>query len=153
MRRLAAASLLATVVLAALVLGGCGVRPSEVITGRPAPGGSVEGIPLYLLADGQLTLVLRTAKQVDPLTLLALGPTVEESGRGLTSEVPPEIAPIERSTDPGGGRVAVKTGFDVTALSTTAVDQIVCTASPGRLPVSFVGPGDRLGPLVCPLPF
>jgi len=146
MRRLVFALL-----LAASMLGGCGVRPSEVITGRPAPGGSAEGIPLYLLADGQLTLVLRTAKQVDPLTLLALGPTVEERGRGLTSEVPPGILPIARSTDPGG--VVVRTGFDVTALSTAAVDQIVCTASPGRLPVSFVGPGDRLGPLVCPLPF
>ncbi|MEV4497721.1 hypothetical protein AB0J84_18765 [Micromonospora arborensis] len=57
--RRAGRALLAGGLLLTLLVAGCGVRPSRVITGRSAVSGPSQGTGLYLLAQGELVLVLR----------------------------------------------------------------------------------------------
>ncbi|MGP4021268.1 GerMN domain-containing protein [Saccharopolyspora sp. 5N708] len=139
---------------------GCGVRPSGVIPGAPAPSGPIEGDAFYLVFNGELTPVVRAAGERSPsgaLALLAAGPTAEERAQGFTSEVPPDAEPIvltSRASD-----MTVRLGTDVTQLSTMAVDQIVCTAVNAtaqdqptrRLEVTLVGRGRTRAPQTCPL--
>ena len=74
--------LLAWVVLIAVLDAGCGVRPTGVITGRPAPTGAVEGATLYFLANSSLTMVRRTTHQhlspTQTLVLLQAGPNPDD---------------------------------------------------------------------------
>ncbi|SNT11716.1 hypothetical protein SAMN05421812_103238 [Asanoa hainanensis] len=145
--------LLAVGALLALVLAGCGVRPSDVITGGPAPASTVEGVRFYLLSDDQPTVVLRGLKPMkldDLLSLLADGPTEAERAAGLTSEVPPGIAPVKVGT--AGDGVLVSLSTDVRGLSVLAVVQIVCTIQgvAGAAPVTLVNGEQRRGPLSCP---
>ncbi|WP_232234150.1 hypothetical protein [Micromonospora chokoriensis] len=142
---------------------GCGVRPSIVITGRPAVSGPSQGIGLYLLRQGELVLVLRPAKaQGTPdtaLALLAAGPDQTERGRGLTSEVPAGIAPVTSEVDQAGD-LTVRTASAARALSENAVNQIVCTAADAAAqaglvvsfaPVTIVGPDGTRPPQPCPI--
>ncbi|MEV0716035.1 PP2C family serine/threonine-protein phosphatase [Asanoa sp. NPDC050611] len=154
-RVLAGVCALLVVPLVAL-LGGCGVRPSGVITGGPAPTAAVGGTRIYLLSDGEPTLVLRGGKPIEPtevLRMLAAGPTDAERAQGFTTEVPSELAPAKIGFDAGSTLVSVST--DVGALSVLAVVQIVCTvqamtvATPAT-PVTLVSDGQRRGPLSCP---
>ena len=76
-------ALLAGGLLLTLLAAGCGVRPSAVITGRPPVSGPARGTGLYLLAQGELVLVLRPVN-TDPspaaaLPLLAAGPAGERT--------------------------------------------------------------------------
>jgi hypothetical protein len=123
-----------------LLLTGCGVQPSAVILGAPAPRGQVSGTALYLVFNGKLTLVLRPTSG-NPLDLLAAGPTDQERSQGFTSDVPPDIAPVSVVD------TIVTVSTDVSALSTMAVDQIVCTAGAS---VTLVGQGHSRGPVNCP---
>jgi hypothetical protein len=123
-----------------LLVTACGVRPSDVIVGGPAPTATAV-IPVYLVSDGRVTPVSRP----DPasgLAQLAVGPTTAEREQGYTTEVPAGV-----SLEAAGSTVTVST--DVTSLSTNAVDQIVCTAALG--PVTLVGGGQTRGPLECPV--
>jgi hypothetical protein len=136
-----------------MLLAGCGVRPSDVITGGSAPVGTVEGVRLYLLSDGEPTLVLRALKPVfldDVLNLLAAGPDPTEQQAGFTSEVPAGIAPVKVGAR--GDSTVVSLSTDVGALSVLAVVQIVCTvqamASDGS--VTLVSGEQSRGPLQCP---
>ncbi len=93
-RRTGRALLAGGLLLGTLLAAGCGVRPSPVITGRSAVSGPAQGIWLYLVAQGELVLVLRPVNHgpADPpseaLARLAAGPQQNERAQGLTSEVP-----------------------------------------------------------------
>jgi hypothetical protein len=149
--------LLAWVVLIAVLGAGCGVRPSGVITGRPAPTGAAEGANLYLLADSSLRLVRRPTRQhLSPTQTLALlqdGPNRDERAENLTSEVPTGLDPVTITID-ASGNVDVVVSADVTRLSTTAFDQIVCTvrdALSTTAPVTITSDAATRGPRICPL--
>jgi hypothetical protein len=136
------------------LLSACGVRPSGVITGGPAPANTISGIRLYLIADGQPTLVARPLKPLqqsaDIVNLLAAGPSEAEDAAGFTSEVPPGIAPAKVSFEGSGTSVGLSAEVDT--LSVLAVNQIVCTvqASVNDGPVTLVSSASRRGPLTCP---
>ncbi|MFI6762197.1 hypothetical protein ACIBF5_23965 [Micromonospora sp. NPDC050417] len=147
-------------------LAGCGVRPSGVIVGGGAPAGPVQEVPagtrLYLVSNINLTLVVRdTGRELslpETLALLTDGPDARERAQGLTSEVPPEARVVEVASGPTGPTVTYSS--DVTALSATAVAQIVCTVDgaltadgqgAGPAPVTLVGRGRSRGPQSCPV--
>ena len=145
--------LLSVVVLAGILLAGCGVRPSGVITGGPAPAGTVDGVRFYLIADGEPALVLRGLKPTAPdevLRLLAAGPSHVEQQEGFSSEVPAAIVPATVGFD--GDSTLVSLSTDVRTLSVLAVVQIVCTvqATTDNAPVTLVSGEQRRGPLRCP---
>jgi hypothetical protein len=160
--------LLAWVVLIAMLNAGCGVRPSGVITGGPAPTGPAlvrpgappargEGADLYFLADSSLTPVHRpTRLRPSPTQTLAMlqdGPNGEERAANLTSEVPAGLDTVTVTTD-ASGNVEVVVSADVTKLSATAVDQIVCTvrdALATTAPITLTSGAASRGPRTCPL--
>jgi hypothetical protein len=150
---------LAWVALLAVFAAGCGVRPSGVITGGPAPTGPAEGVALYFLADSSLTPVLRSTRQFQPLSatqillLLQNGPDEDERAANLTSEVPTGLRPVAVTTA-ASGAVEVVVSVDVRTLSTTAVDQIVCTVSEALSttePITVTSHAASRGPRICPL--
>jgi len=130
----------ALVLATALLATACGVRPSDVILGGPAPT-ATSTIPVFWVSDGHVTPVLRPDSG-SGLALLATGPTTAEAEQGYTTEVPAGIV-----FGTAGSTVTVS--VDVTSLSTNAVDQIVCTAATGD--VTLVGGGQTRGPLTCPV--
>lgn len=140
---------------ALVALAGCGVQPSGIIYGSAPPSGAV--VPatftsLYLVADGQLAPVARSAgpmSRAAGLEMLAQGPTEQERARGLTSEVPAAAAPFSVTADVSG-RTVVTTSAPAGELSALAVDQIACTASDGGQ-VMIIGAGSNSGPVMCPL--
>ncbi|MEN3609836.1 hypothetical protein AAH979_09830 [Plantactinospora sp. ZYX-F-223] len=157
--RVAVAALALLTALAA----GCGVRPSAVITGGAAPPGPAQGVGLFFVAEHRVTLVLRPSTppgSVDgALALLLAGPDPTERELGYTTEIPSGAAPATvAASDPSG--TTVRLGTDVTALSATAVDQIVCTvryALPDGEPtdrtlVTLTGPDGSRGPRGCDPP-
>ncbi|MEU5963900.1 hypothetical protein ABZ777_22085 [Micromonospora parva] len=128
-------ALLAAALLLGPLLAGCGVRPSAVITGRPAVSGPAQGVGLYLVAQGELVLVLRPARgdssPTKALALLAAGPQPNERGQGLTSDVPTGLNPVVEVTPAAGrfGGLTVRVTGTTQTLSATATDQIICTVS------------------------
>jgi hypothetical protein len=149
--------LLAWVVLIAVLSAGCGVRPSGVITGNPAPAAPSEGATLYFLADSSLRMVRRTTRQhlspTQTLVLLQAGPSRDERAENLTSEVPTGLDPVTVTID-ASGNVEVVVSADVTTLSTTAVDQIVCTVHDTlstTAPITLTSDAAIQGPRSCPL--
>lgn len=148
--------LLAWLVLIAVLVAGCGVRPSGVISGGPAPTERVRGVALYFLAGSSLTPVLRPLRQhlspTQTLMLLQHGPNGDERAAHLTSEVPTGLGPATVTAD-ASGDVDVVVSADVTTLSSTAVDQIVCTvrdALSTTAPVTLTGGTATRGPRTCP---
>jgi hypothetical protein len=149
--------LLAWVVLIAVLNAGCGVRPSGVITGRPAPAGPAEGATLYFLDNSSLRMVRRsTGQHLSPtqtLVLLQAGPDRDDRAANLTSEVPTGLDPVTVTID-ASGNVDVVVSADVTTLSTTAVDQVVCTvrdALSTTAPITLTSDAATRGPRICPL--
>jgi hypothetical protein len=150
--------------LTACVGTGCGVRPSGVITGGPAPTKQVlDGPPptwgatLYFVAGPAVAPVIRPTRQrLSPAQVLALlqnGPDGDERAAALTSEVPAGLDPVAVTAD-AAGKVDVLVSVDVTTLSATAVDQIVCTvrdALPTAAAVTVTGGAASRGPQTCPL--
>lgn len=133
-------------IIAVLLVASCGVRPTGVIRGGPAPTGSVAGANVFLLLDGKLTSVTRPDSLFsEGLALLTAGPTAQEQAQGFTSEVPPGLTLTAQNG-------TVTSSADVSGLSTLAVDQIVCTAvaAAGVSPVTLVGGGQIRGPARCP---
>jgi hypothetical protein len=119
-----------------LLLTACGIQPTGVIAGGPAPDIKVSGTVLYFVRDGALTpiTVPDSERPEEALNTLARG-----TGRpGYTSEVPASIAPVRLT--PNGLVLAGGTA----GLSTTAIDQIVCTAG---TEFQIVGLGKRSCPL------
>jgi hypothetical protein len=149
--------LLAWVVLIAVLTAGCGVRPSGVITGGPAPTAPAEGVSLYFLANSALVRVHRpTPQHLSPTQAVALlqgGPSGDDGFANLTSEVPTRLDPVTVTTD-ASGNVDVVVTADVTTLSTTAVDQIVCTVGDvlsTTAPITLTSGAATRGPRICPL--
>jgi hypothetical protein len=149
--------LLVWVVLIALLTAGCGVRPSAVISGRPAPTAPTEGVTLYFLADSSLRMVRRsTGQHLSPtqtLVMLAAGPDPDDQAANLTSEVPSQLDPVAVITD-ASGHVDVAVSVDVTTLSTGAVDQIVCTVRDTlstTAPITLTSTAATREPRTCPL--
>ena len=153
---------LAWLVLVA-ALTGCGVRPSGVISGGPAPTDHLappveqpKDVTLYFLAGSSLTPVLRPARQrlrpVQALALLEQGPGDAERAANLTSEVPTGLNPVTVTID-ASGNVDVVVSADVTTLSNPAVDQIVCTvrdALSATAPITLTSGAATRGPRMCP---
>jgi hypothetical protein len=138
--------------VALLLAGGCGVRPSGVIRGVPAPNIELgDGTALYLVYDGKPVLTVRghdaSSAPTDALTLLAAGPTPDERERGLTSEVPADAVPV--AVADSRNLVTITLSTNVSTLSVVAVQQIACTVATGT-PVIVAGGGERRGPLSCP---
>jgi hypothetical protein len=144
-----------------VVLAGCGVRPSGVISGVPAPSGPVvpeasNSTKLYFLMGGQPTASQRQRTRTEPadvLALLAAGPDDDERAAGLTTQVPANAAPVSVEGAPSG--VTVTLGTDVSALSTVATEQIACTlrhqdSAASVPPITLIGGGHSRGPLACP---
>jgi hypothetical protein len=149
--------LLAWVMLIAMLGAGCGVRPSGVIIGGPAPTAPAEGVNLYFLTDSSLIRMRRETRQrLSPTQALALlqgGLNSEERAANLTSEVPTALDPVTVTTA-ATGNVDVVVSADVTTLSTAAVDQIVCTvrdALSTTAPVTLTSNTATRGPQICPL--
>ncbi|MFI9454242.1 GerMN domain-containing protein [Amycolatopsis sp. NPDC052450] len=143
--------------LIASVVAGCGVRPSAVIAGAPAPTGPANGAVLYFLSGGQPVRVLRPLAEelppASPIDLLAAGPDESERERDYTTEVPPGTAVLDQTAGPNGVTVTLSIG--VAGLSAMAVDQIVCTARDalgGSAQITLRDEGTTRGPLSCPLP-
>ncbi|MET0135263.1 MAG: hypothetical protein ABW215_16920 [Kibdelosporangium sp.] len=143
------ASLLSGIVL---LLSACGVQPSGVIAGGPAPLGSIEGTVLYLVSNQTLTTVLRPRDHelspAETLTLLVAGPTAEEQAAHIDSDIPVGIGALTVTGD------TVMLPVDVTSLSTMAVEQFVCTlatiSDPGT-EITLTGQGQTLTPRRCPI--
>lgn len=145
-------------VLVAVLAAGCGVRPSGVITGGPAPSAEAGGTVLYFLAGSAATPVLRpTGERLSPEQALALlqdGPTGAERAVELTSQVPAGLDPVGVRTDAAGG-VEIVVSADVTTLSAAAVDQVVCTVQDALAtdaPVTLTRGAGRREPRTCPRP-
>jgi hypothetical protein len=126
-----------------LLLAGCGVQPTEPITGTQATG-----TVLYLIQNGSLVPVLRPTRYQtlsgETLAMLADNPTAAERDLGLTTEVPAGSGPfrVERTT--------ITLQVDPYSLSALAAAQIVCTAAiPG--PATLVGGGQVRGSVTCPV--
>jgi sporulation and spore germination protein len=140
-----------------VLIAGCGVRPSGVIRGGPAPTAPAEGANLYFLHDSALRLVRRPTRQhLSPTQTLALlqdGPGRDERAENLTSEVPTGLDPVTVTID-ASGNIDVVVSADVTTLSTVAVDQIVCTvrdALSTTAPITLTSDAATRGPRICPL--
>ncbi|MEV4867882.1 hypothetical protein [Streptomyces syringium] len=146
-------------------LAGCGIEPTEVIdVGYPATGAKRPGVPatqavLYFAYPGGVVPVSRPAGDAvsaeDAVPLLLKGPNEPERLRGYYSELP-KVGGVDviTSTD----RVVIRLGTDVSRLTRTARNQLVCTAAhngvPGKLPadevkVSLVGGGKSVTDQVC----
>lgn len=158
-RRIGVAAVLAAATI--VVLAGCGVRPSGVISGVPAPSGPVvpeasNSTKLYFLMGSQPTASQRQRTRTEPadvLALLAAGPDDDERAAGLTTQVPANAAPVSVEGAPSG--VTVTLGTDVSALSTVATEQIACTlrhqdSAASVPPITLIGGGHSRGPLACP---
>ncbi|MFC6016244.1 hypothetical protein ACFP2T_08545 [Plantactinospora solaniradicis] len=153
----------AALALLMILAAGCGVRPTGVITGGPAPEGPARSVTLFFVTDHHLALVLRpntpTASIDDTLALLLAGPDPTERTLGYSTEIPADAGPAETTSGPSGTTVNLSGG--VTALSPTAVDQIVCTVrnampdgepTDGSAMVTLSGPDGSRGPLTCSPP-
>ncbi|MEU5936741.1 hypothetical protein [Micromonospora sp. NPDC047187] len=158
-------ALLAGGLLLTLLAAGCGVRPSAVITGRPPISGPAQGSWLYLLAQGELVLVLRPVN-TDPspaaaLSLLAAGPQENERAQGFTSDVPAGLDPVTVTAGADrSGDLTVRANIAAQALSGRAVDQIICTtvaaaaqvsAANAATTVTIVGSDGARPPRACPI--
>ncbi|MEU7800105.1 hypothetical protein AB0B10_12595 [Micromonospora arborensis] len=171
-------ALLAGGLLLTLLVAGCGVRPSPVITGRSAVSGPSQGTGLYLLAQGEIVLVLRPAaagaspatavvspatadaSPANALALLVAGPDDNERGQGFTSEVPVGIDPVTVTAGADRSGLTVRTSGAALPLSAHAADQIICTVADAAAqvdlafsftPVTIVGPDGARPPRPCPI--
>jgi hypothetical protein len=140
--------------LTAMLVTSCGVRPTDTITGDPAPTEVLDGVVLFLVNDTILTRVVRPSPNppATNLQLLAQGPTPEESATGLTTELPPTITATAVSAT--AGTLTVRISTPVGALTDLAKDQLICTAQwqSATTTVIVTGPDQTLSPRTCPFP-
>jgi hypothetical protein len=121
----------AGLVLAVLLLTGCGVRPTGVVYAGDAPTATAAASPqaqVFLLAQKMLVPVARAVKPGDPQSVfdaLLAGPTVEERRRGLITA----LIGVQRITvhELDGTTLLIETVPPVAKLSPLAFEQIYCT--------------------------
>lgn len=152
-------------VLLAVLLAcvGCGVQPSGVIPGDPAPTGPVNGVTLYFVRNGAVVPTLRaTDTALTPTEamnlLLTGGVDDQEAAIGLRTDLPPGVGPATLTTDATGATLTI--AVDPGPLPPAAKNQLVCTAqsvlaqeSPAAaLSLFIAGPDERIGPMSrCPV--
>jgi hypothetical protein len=139
----------AGLVLAVLLLGGCGVRPTGVVYAGDAPTATASASPqaqvFFLAQQKMLVPVPRTVKAGDVQTVfdaLLAGPTAEERRRGLITA----LVGVQQITvhELDGVTLLVETVPPAAKLSSIAFEQIYCTgmALPDRfMKISFVNGG------------
>ena len=121
------------------MLAGCGVRPTPVLNGAPAPTVSSHELTIYLLSAKGSELVRRTrtySGSVDRATainLLVQGPDEEEKKLGLTTEVPVTTSPVYAPVSN-----VIVLPEDMGPLSKMAQFQLYCTAIASRAKVEGV---------------
>lgn len=121
----------AGLVLAILLITGCGVRPTGVVYAGDPPVATAPGSPrsqVFFLVDGMPTPVRRAASPADPQLVfdaLLHGPTPEERARGLTTELT-EVKKIAVH-DLDGRTLLVETIPPAVKLRPQAYTQIYCT--------------------------
>lgn len=149
----------AGLVLALLLLTGCGIRPTGVVYAGDAPVATASGSPgsqVFLLSQEMLTPVRRTADPADPQRVfdaLLSGPTPDERARGLSTELTglKEIAVHELD----GRAFLVETVPPSPRLPPLAYLQIYCTglllSAQTVLKISFLDGGAApYSPADCP---
>ncbi|GAB2821915.1 hypothetical protein GCM10027176_27840 [Actinoallomurus bryophytorum] len=138
----------AGLVLAVLLLGGCGVRPTGVVYAGDAPTATASASPqaeVFFLARKMLVPVPRTVRPGDVQTVfdaLLAGPTADERKRGLSTV----LIGVQRIAvhELDGVTLLVETEPPAAKLSSIAFEQIYCTAMalPNRfMKISFVNGG------------
>jgi hypothetical protein len=149
----------AGLVLAVLLLAGCGIRPTGVVYAGDAPVATASGSPrsqVFFLAGGVLTPVKRTASPADPQQVfdaLLKGPTLEERARGLSTELT-KIRQISVH-DLDGRALLVETIPPTLKLPPPAFAQIYCTglllSGQTVLKISYLDSGAQpYAPPACP---
>ena len=115
-------------VVAVLLLAGCGVQPSGVTDGGEAPTGVAPGMTLYFVdAHNELSPQLRRTNRLgtisEAMSLLLSGPGSSDLHTEIASTPTQRVAVI---TTPGVIQLLVPLAiYEVTPLG---IDQIVCTA-------------------------
>ena len=139
----------AGLVLAVLLLGGCGVRPTGVVYAGEAPTATATASPqaqVFLLAQKTLVPVPRTVTPGDAQAVfdaLLAGPTLEERRRGLGTA----LAGVQRIAvhEIDATALLVETTPPAVKLPPLAFEQIYCTgmALPDQrfVKISFVNGG------------
>ncbi|WP_163509186.1 hypothetical protein [Fodinicola acaciae] len=145
-----------SILLAVLLVAGCGVRASGTIPGGPAPNVSAVGIALFFVSNGKVSLVLRPGPEPplpEILNTLGAGPNAFERAAGFSTAIPAKAAPITVMMDESS--VDVHISMAPSALSELAVEQLACTAlanqptvAPGG-EVRLAGDGQRID-ISCP---
>lgn len=123
----------------ALLLAGCGVRPSGVEEAGKAPTGLAEGVTLYFVdSDLRLRPQVRQIRHLgsisDALPLLVFGPQEP----GLHTEIR-EVGTARVEVTIFPGVIALRVPFTIEDLSPLGIDQLVCTT----LGVFIQGGGER----------
>ncbi|MDQ0949912.1 hypothetical protein QFZ24_003835 [Streptomyces phaeochromogenes] len=142
--RTAAAALGGLSALLVSTVSGCGINPSgPVHAGAPAsgvqrPGTEARLVRLYFAGPDGIRAVSRPVdRPLGPqqaLDLLLEGPTSAESGRGLTSQVPPIAGRLTATTADGAVDIHVPVKVSTGDLDVTAVSQLACTAAHSEVP-------------------
>ncbi|MCD0443053.1 hypothetical protein LO763_05355 [Glycomyces sp. A-F 0318] len=146
---------------AVLLLAGCGVEPSGVTDGGPAPTGVAPGPTLYFVDGGELRATVRDTGRLgtiaEALSLLLSGP----GDADLDTEIAPTaFAKVEVTVT--GQEVELRVPLSTEEVTPLGIDQIVCTALAAhvqnggsteatvRLRFTLEEPGSR-DPRTCPL--
>ncbi|WP_030561361.1 GerMN domain-containing protein [Streptomyces aureocirculatus] len=140
---------------AALLLSGCGVRPTGVLDGGTAASGLTKGLRLYFVSQaGRLEAVSRpdmpASKVTDPagvIKLLGQGPTAAERASGLTSLVRDEDYEMgyEADVDDGGAVTVRVPQFELDDSSVgdrNLTGQLVCSIARARAMAESTGTAD-----------
>ncbi|MFJ3175631.1 hypothetical protein ACIPJK_33355 [Streptomyces roseus] len=163
-RRRTAAAATAALLLGAVVLTGCGIKPTGVIESGAAgkvvvPGPGTKGTVYFVTADGRLFPVpdrdqpSQSAAAI--LVKLLMGPDEEARAAGLETRLPP--LDIKKQGASAGtsmlsdDTIGVGLPFKVGTLSEVARRQLVCTIAstePGYK-VVLLGPDADVGPARC----
>jgi hypothetical protein len=149
----------AGLVLAVLLLAGCGVRPTGVVYAGDAPVATASSSPrsqVFFLAGGTPTPVQRTANPADPQMVfdaLLSGPTPDERARGLRTE----LAGVKQIFvhDLDGRALLVETIPPALKLPPPAFAQLYCTglllSGQSVLKISYLDSGTTpYTPAACP---
>ncbi|MGP4043283.1 hypothetical protein [Streptomyces sp. 2A115] len=119
----------------ALVLSSCGIPSTGVVEAGEGANGIRASQALYFVRAGTLLAVRRPASDpsgVDKsVEMLFGGPDARERAKGMTTELPPLMAPPTVRTD--GARVSVELSRETGPLTDTAAAQVICTAADALL--------------------
>ncbi|MEV4250066.1 hypothetical protein AB0J63_42510 [Streptosporangium canum] len=130
----------AAALLCLMVLTGCGVAPTGVISGGEPPSGVGRGLRLYFVTDTGLRGVSRPEQHLRELDavvkLLMAGPNRAEARAGLSTAVQVEGAfSVVAGKNSATLRLATPQAF-----SPTATGQLVCSLAKGHALLKGGGP-------------